>query len=84
MHPIYRTGTNCATKWLASTVIIGSYATLAKLHEQQPLYSSTSVLGTYFCVTVLPSHRRIDNILSPFFKTGNDVTHSTMYYFLSL
>lgn len=45
----------------------------AKLHEQQPLYSSISVLGTYFCVTVLPSHRRTDNILSPFFKTGNDV-----------
>jgi len=71
-------------KWLASTVIIGSYATLAKLHEQHPLYSSISVLGTYFCVTVLPSHSRIDNILSPFFKTGNDVKHSTMYYFLSL
>jgi len=60
---------------------IGCYAMLAKLHQQQPLYSSISVLGTCFCVTVLPSHRRI-YILSPFFKTGNDVNtalHTTFY-----
>jgi len=60
----------CSYHWF-----IGCYATLANLHEQQPLYSSISVLGTYFCVTVLPSHRRIDNILPPFFKAGNDVKH---------
>lgn len=59
---------------------ISCYATMAKLHEWQPLYSSIYVLGTCFCVTVLPLHRRIDNILSPFSKQeimSNTALHTT-------
>jgi hypothetical protein len=76
---------NCAMKWLASAFITGS--SVGMLHgggtlEQQRLYSSSSVLATYVCVAVLPSHTRTDHILSSFFKIVNDVEESNIDYCL--